>query len=211
MADCEKLIPTIIKWETGTDIRAGETCFEMFNRARKKGFANDPVDPGGATMCGVTLSTYRSYCVKQGLRQPGVDELKSITYSDWYAIFKTMFWDKMKADKITNQSIANLCVNTVWGSGPGYISYIQEILGVKADGIVGTITLNAINTQDQAELFQKLWDRRKRFFEQIVDRSVMAYERKIGRKATENEKLRYTSKKFLKGWLNRLNDFKFEA
>ena len=44
----------------------------------------------------------------------------------------------------------------------------------------------------------------------IVARSVADYERKIGREATERELLKYTKKRFLKGWLNRLNDFKYE-
>jgi hypothetical protein len=38
---------------------------------------------------------------------------------------------------------------------------------------------------------------------------VAGYEEKIGRKATEKELLEHTKKKYLNGWLNRLNDFKF--
>ena len=122
-----------------------------------------------------------------------------------------MYWDKMKADRIKNQSIANLCVNTVWGSGAGYIKTIQGVLGVKQDGMVGNVTLNAINSYTpQKELFDKLWKRREKYFNDIVARSVAAYEKKIGRPATETEKIRHTQKKYLKGWLNRLNSFKFE-
>lgn len=210
MANCEKLIPTILKWETGTDIRPGETPFEMFNRARKKGFANDPVDPGGATMCGIILDTYKSYCKKKHLPVPGVEELKAIRYSEWFDIFKTMFWDRMKADQIENQSVANLCVNTIWGSGPGYIKVIQKTAGAYPDGIVGPKTIQAINGQDQHLLFNKLWNRRKKFFEDIVAEDIRRYENKVGRHASEYEKKRYTKYKFLKGWMNRLNDFQFE-
>ena len=35
----------------------------------------------------------------------------------------------MQADDIANQSIANLCVNTVWGTGPKYIKTIQGVIG----------------------------------------------------------------------------------
>jgi lysozyme family protein len=122
-----------------------------------------------------------------------------------------MFWDKMQADRIENQSIANLCVNTIWGSGAGYIKTIQKVVGVNPDGIVGPITLKAINENPHPDyLFKRLWERRKKFFEDIVTRDVTAYERKLGRKATERELLKYTKKRFLKGWLNRLNDFQFE-
>ena len=79
------------------------------------------------------------------------------------------------------------------------------------DGVVGNITLRAINENPHPDyLFQRLWDRRKQFFEDIVEKSVAAYEKKKGRKATEAEKLKYTKKKFINGWMNRLNDFKYE-
>lgn len=209
MADCGKLVPIIIHWEAGVPM-AGLPNEMMFEDARKKGFANDPIDNGGATMVGITLDTFKAYRKAHGKKTPTVRDLKDITYEEWYDILKTMFWDKMKADRIENQSIANLCVNTVWGSGAGYIKAIQGVLGVKQDGIVGNITLGAINGYTpQKTLFEKLWKRREKFFNDIVARSVAAYEKKVGRPATEVEKLRYTQKKFLKGWLNRLRSFKY--
>lgn len=209
MADCKKLIPTIIKWEAGVT-GEGLTNEQLFEKARKTGYGNDPVDPGGPTMVGITLETYKAYCKAKKKPMPTIQDLKSISYAEWFDIFKTRFWDKMRADEINSQSIANLCVNTVWGSGAGYIKTIQGVVGVKGDGIVGPITLKAINENPHpADLFQRLWNRRKKFFEDIVARSVADYERKIGRKATERELLKYTKKRFLKGWLNRLNDFKY--
>lgn len=210
MAKVEKLVPIIIKWESGV---TGEklTNEELFEKARTKGFANDPADSGGATMVGVTIATFKAYRKSKRKPTPTVKDLKSITYEEWLDILKTMFWDRMRADEINNQSIANLCVNTVWGSGPGYIKTIQGVVGVKCDGIVGPITLKAINENPHPDyLFERLWNRRKQFFEDIVARSIADYERKVGRKATNLELIKYTKKRFLKGWLNRLNDFKFE-
>lgn len=191
MAKVELLLPKILKWEGG--------------------FVNDPADSGGATNKGVTLSTYTTYRKAHGMKPPTVTDLKKITDAEVMAILKEFYWDKMRADEIRNQSIANLCVNNLWGSGTGYIKTIQTVLGVKADGTVGPVTLAAINgNPDQRGLFQKLWLRRKKFFEDIVASSVASYERKKGRKATEQELLKNTKKRFLKGWLNRLNDFQFE-
>lgn len=210
MATVDKLIPIIIKWEAAT-VGEGLTNEQLFEKARPKGFGNDPVDTGGATMVGVTLSTFRSYRKAKNGKYPSVQDLKNISYEEWRDILKTMFWDKMRANEINNQSIANLCVNTVWGSGAGYIKTIQQVCGVTPDGIVGKITLKSINENPHQDwLFQRLWDRRKKFFEDIVARSVADYEKKIGREATEAEKLKHTKKRFLQGWLNRLNDFKFE-
>ena len=83
-----------------------------------------------------------------------------------------------------------MLVDWLWTSGVYGIKYPQRVLGVTADGIVGPKTIAAINNYpNQKELFQKLWNKRKKHFESI---------------ATGNKK------KFLIGWLNRLNDFKFE-
>ena len=172
---------------------------------------NDPADKGGATNKGVTIATYKSYCKAHGMKQPTIADLKAITDETVMAILKEFYWDKMRADNIVSQSIANLCVNTLWGSGTGYIKIIQGVLGVKQDGVVGPVTLAKINQwPNQKDLFDRLWKRRKKFFEDIVASSVKSYERKIGRKATERELMTRTNKRFLRGWLNRLNDFKYE-
>lgn len=191
MSKVELLLPKILKWEGG--------------------FVNDPADSGGATNKGVTLATYKAYRKAHKMKTPTVEDLRHIADAEVMAILKEFYWDKMQADSIANQSIANLCVNNLWGSGTGYIKTIQGVLGVKQDGIVGSMTLAKINGWNpQGALFDKLWARRKKFFEDIVARSVQSYENRIGRKATERELLTYTKKRFIKGWLNRLNDFKFE-
>lgn len=215
MAQVYKLIPTIIKWEAGIDPakeeNQGLTVEQLFEKARRTGYGNDPADKGGATMIGVTIATYKAYCIRKNKPTPTVKDLKAITFEEWKDILKTMFWDKMKADRINNQSIANLCVNTIWGTGAGYIKIIQGVLAVRQDGIVGDITIGKINGWNpQGNLFDRLWARRKKFFEDITASSIAEYERKIGRKATERELMTHTNKRFIKGWLNRLNDFKFE-
>lgn len=171
MADYKKLIPHILKWEGG--------------------WADDPVDKGGPTMKGITLSTYTAYCRAKGKGTPTKAQLKAISQEEWEDVFKSMFWDKWQADKINSQSIANLVVDWIWGSGQWGIKYPQSVLGVKVDGQVGPKTLAAINNYpDSNVLFNKLWQRRKKHFEDIVKANI-------------------SQKKFLKGWLNRLNDLKY--
>ena len=113
-----------------------------------------------------------------------------ITNAEWDYIFKVGFWDRVKADEINNQSIANLIVDWCWTSGIWGIKFTQRVLGVKDDGIVGKKTLSAINNYpNQKELFEKLWNRRKKHFEDLAK--------------THNRA------KFLNGWLNRLSAFKY--
>lgn len=166
MASYKKLKPIVLKWEGG--------------------WANDPNDAGGCTMKGVTIGTYRAYFGKSKTCK----DLRNITDSQWDSIFIQKYWNKWSGDAIKNQSIANLLVDWLWTSGVYGIKYPQQVLGVSADGVVGPKTIAAINNYpNQKELFQKLWNRRKKHFEAIGK----------GKNA-----------KFLKGWLNRLNDFKFE-
>ena len=186
MAQFDVIIPFFLKWEAGLGRHALKLPLEqMFDEARKTGFGNDPDDLGGATMCGVTLATYRTYCRDKLLPTPGVKELKAIPYAQWREIAKSMFWDMWKADEIVSQPVANILVDWVWSSGSNGIKIPQQMLGVKADGVVGPKTIAALNRQNPREFFYKLKERRKKFLEDIVAKSP-------------------GQKKFLKGWLNRL-------
>jgi len=171
MAKSEKLVPIIRKWEGG--------------------YSSDPTDLGnngtGCTNSGITLTTFRKY---YGSKMT-CKNLRMMATSQWNYIFKKGYWDKWKADEIESQSIANLLVDWYWNSGTYGIKYPQEILGVVADGIVGKKTIGAINGyKDKKELFTKLWERRKKHYEDIVKRNP-------------------SQKKFMKGWMNRLNSFTF--
>lgn len=171
MADVNKLAPIIFKWEGG--------------------FVNDPIDKGGATNKGVTIATWKQCGYdKDGDGDIDIDDLKKLNLSDATIVLKKYYWDRWKADQIKNQSIANILVDWVWGSGVHGIKIPQRLLGVVSDGIVGNKTIEAINNAEQSELFKKIWLARKEFLNGIVQRNP-------------------SQQRFIKGWLNRLNDFKF--
>lgn len=156
------------------------------------GFVNDPDDLGGATNKGVTLGTYKQYKKGKGLPEPTVEDLKNISDEEWTEIFKKMYWDRWKADCINNQSIANILVDFCWASGVNGIKRPQKILGVTVDGIVGDKTIAALNAMDPMSLFFKIKNDRIKYIDEIC-------------------KARPTNKKYKKGWMNRINKFKFEA
>lgn len=191
MARVESIVPFILKWETGTT-GIGLTNEQLFEKAKLKGFANDPDDLGGATMCGVTLATFTEYCRRKGYPRPTIVRLKAITYKEWLEILKTMFWDKWKADQINNESIALILVDWVWGSGKYGITIPQKAIGVTADGIVGPKTIAAVNAKDPKQLFD------------LIRKERLAYIERICRS-------RPTNLKYKRGWLNRLNDIKFKG
>ena len=190
MADVEKLIPHIIKWEAGIAQRQGESLYSLFERAKKSGLANDKDDLGGLTMVGVTYGTFEAYCRKKRI-EPTPFKLQTIDYSDWLDILKTLYWDRWKADEINNQSVANILVDCVWASGVHGIKRPQQLLGVTADGIVGKNTLKAVNEYDSEELFAGIVFDREQFIDEIV-------------------RARPRNAKFKQGWLNRIRDFRYE-
>lgn len=155
------------------------------------GYVNDPCDAGGATNKGVTIATWK----RQGYDKNGdgvidVKDLKLITDSDACSILKKNYWDRWCADSIEDQSIANTLVDWVWGSGCYGIKIPQQMLNVTADGIVGPKTIRALNEQDPKEFFDKLSSRRRAYLESIC-------------------KTRPANRKFLKGWLRRLDSIQY--
>ena len=190
MANVEKIVPFIIQFEAGVN-PAGLTGEKLFEKARKTGYANDPDDLGGATMVGVTIATYKEYCRKKGYPVPTIDRLRNMTYAQWLDILKTMFWDRWQADKIANQSVAEILVDWVWASGKYGITIPQQVLGVTVDGVVGPKTLAALNKQNPAQFFARIVAERKAYIDRICAS-------------------RPVNNKYKRGWLNRLNAIKFQ-
>lgn len=168
MADYRKLKPFILRWEGG--------------------YINDQADLGKQTNKGVTLSTYRSVFGKNKT----VSDLKKITDEQWEFIFKKFYWDKWKADNINDQNVANILVDWLWCSGSYGIKIPQRVLGVSADGIVGSKTIAAINARYGRELFDTIKQERKGFIDRICQ-------------------TRPQNRKFKNGWLNRINSLAYET
>lgn len=168
MANIDKLIPFILYYEAGLSRDKLEgTNEEIFRRAAKTGFANDPDDRGGMTLCGVTYSTYCFWCGRKGLA-PKLSAFHQMDFATWRAILKELYWDRWKADRIQSQPIADILVDWVWASGTIGVKWPQRLLGVKADGMVGSQTLGAVNAANPETLFSQLHEDRITFVEALV-------------------------------------------
>lgn len=185
MAVAEILVPFILSWEGG--------------------FSDNINDRGGPTNKGITFKTYESV-FGSGVT---VSDLRRISDEQWMHVFKIYVWNMWKADEIISQSLANILVDWIWASGNGVIKIVQGLLGLKQDGIVGEKTVSAINGEDMEDLFGEIMTLRKIYINNIVDRSVRAYENKIGREATPEEKMEKTQMQFRSGWMNRINSIGF--
>lgn len=183
MADFENIIPFILHFAAGVKPQYFSLPLSrQFEIARLSGWSDDPDDPGGATMIDVTLKTYTAYRSSHSISVTSKTDLRNITFEDWKDILKSRFWDLWKADDIKSQGLANILVDWVWASGPKSIRAAQKIIGVKTDGVVGPVTLSALNQQKPEELFMKLYHARKQYYKRCKG-----------------------AWKYLKGWLRRLD------
>ena len=132
MASFDKYAPRLKKWEGA--------------------FVDHPADAGGATMYGVTLTTFRMLFGEDKT----VADLKAMTEAQWRQIMKGYFWDKCWGDMIVSQPVAEIIVDWCINSGMGMLRKIQAIVGTKVDGISGPKTVNAINGYNQQVLHYKI-------------------------------------------------------
>jgi len=173
MANIEPLAKKIFKWEGG--------C------------SNDPMDKGGATNMGVTISTWKQVGYdKDGDKDIDVDDLCLLTREDATMVLRLFYWNRWWADELLSQSIAEILVDWLWCSGKWGIVIPQRILGLDEDGIVGRYTLAAVNTSDPKILHKRLFDQRLAFIRRIIQRDP-------------------SQKRFERGWIRRLNDFTYQS
>lgn len=162
--------------------------YGIFCRSWEGGWSNHPNDKGGATMKGVTYTTFCAYRKAKGLKQPTLLDLKNISDKEWNSVLRWHTWDRIKCDQYQSQWVAYLLADCVWMSGNGYIKRVQKLYGLVADGIVGPKTLAKLNSLDQSSVFHTLWNQRKNFLQGIA----------TGKNSV-----------FLTGWMRRLNSVQY--
>lgn len=112
------------------------------------GYVNHPRDPGGATNKGVTQRVYDGYRGRIGKPRRSV---RHITSSEVMEIYRSQYWNTIHGDDLPSgldYSMYDYSVN----SGPSRaIKDLQRLLGVKADGVMGNVTLCAIRSRKDIE------------------------------------------------------------
>ena len=122
------------------------------------GWSDHPRDPGGATMMGVTLATFRRW-------HPGAtkDDLRAISNADLEKIYRVGYWNPARAEELpagVDLSVFDFGVN----SGVSRASkHLQAVSGVKQDGVIGPATISAVNKMDAASVVKAVCARRLSF------------------------------------------------
>ena len=127
------------------------------------GWADHPADPGGATMKGVTLMTYRRHFGQD----KGKDDLRNISDEELGQIYRSGYWDACHCDELpsgVDYAVFDAAVN----SGPGQgAKWLQFAVGAKQDGGIGPKTLARLEDHAPIEVIEAMCDRRLAFLRNL--------------------------------------------
>jgi lysozyme family protein len=142
------------------------------------GYINDPIDSGGETKHGISKRSY-----------PNLD-IKNLTLDQAKEIYFRDFWVKAKCEQIENDDVAvkffDSCVNVGISQAVKLMQRALRAAGtqVTEDGIIGPITLKAINEAEGTDLLAALKSESAGHYRLIAN-------------------LNPSQKRFIEGWLNR--------
>jgi len=155
-----------------------------FTLKQEGGWSDNPRDPGGATMRGVTLATFSEWLGRQATKE----ELKAISDQQVQSIYKTKYWDTCKCDDLPagiDLVVFDFSVN----AGPSRAAKtLQGVCGIARDGLVGPMTLKALKEYSPTSVISDYNIARRDFY-----RGLASFQ------------------DFGKGWLRRVTDCDVEA
>ena len=146
-------------------------------------YSDDKYDKGGKTKYGIIEIEARKYGYKGLMKDLTLELAKEIYFKKYFI--------KNNLDKIDNEEIAlSICDWTV-NSGSWGLKKAQQTLNelgynLAVDGIFGNKTLQALNTVDVEKFLSLYHTKQRTFYNTIVKNNP-------------------TQKKFLQGWLNRVD------
>lgn len=115
------------------------------------GWADHPKDPGGATMKGVTIGTFRAFKDRDVTKA----ELRAISDADIATIYKQGYWDKVSGDLLPS-GVDYVAFDPAVNSGPSRgAKWLQKAAGVAQDGKIGKGTLAAVRASDPVALIKQ--------------------------------------------------------
>ncbi|TSE10600.1 hypothetical protein C1D09_014725 [Mesorhizobium intechi] len=127
------------------------------------GWSDNPADPGGATMKGVTLANFRRYVKADA----GKADLKRIGDDQVATVYRRFYWDAVLAAELpdgVDYAVFDFAVN----SGPGRAAkYLQVSVGVSQDGRIGPATLAAVKKRPAGVVIDQLCDARLAFLRRL--------------------------------------------
>lgn len=176
---------------TSTNVNQAFSIALKFALLWEGGYANHPADKGGETNFGITSAVYKQYRIKSGLQSRSV---RLITPEEVRQIYHQNYWFAARCSLLPSKLA--LC-HFDWAINAGTsraIKTLQQVVGVSADGIIGPVTIKAVNAA--VATHKEIW---------LCDRYNAIRESCYRRWGVGSQAV------FLKGWLNRLNALRGEV
>jgi lysozyme family protein len=101
------------------------------------GYSNNPVDPGGETMWGVTARVARANGYTGEMRYLARETAKDI--------YRKLYWDSVHADELPEPVRYPVFDASVNSGVVQAIKWLQRAVDVADDGVIGPITISAAN------------------------------------------------------------------
>lgn len=110
--------------------------------AKEGGYVNHPRDPGGETNWGISKRAY-----------PMLD-IRGLTREDAKEIYKRDYWVKPGIEKLPHWLRLMVFESAVNQGAQVAVALLQAALGVKPDGDLGPVSLEALSKVNQEKLLQ---------------------------------------------------------
>jgi lysozyme family protein len=127
------------------------------------GYVNNPADPGGMTNLGCTKAVWEEF-VGHPVSEA---DMRGLTPADVAPLYKRKYWDKVSGDLLPSgldYAVFDAAIN----SGPGRAAkWLQEAVGVTADGAIGSGTLAAVGAHSTEDLIKAYNDKRLAFLQSL--------------------------------------------
>ena len=151
------------------------------------GFVNNPKDPGGMTNLGVTKRAWEAWA--QGPVSETV--MRGLTPKVVEPFYKAQYWDRIEGDKLAaglDYAAFDMAVNS--GTNRA-IKYLQQLVGVPQDGILGPRSLEAIIAADAGQMAESICELRMDFLRRLAnfDTFGKGWQSRVGRVKIEAAKM----------------------
>lgn len=127
------------------------------------GWSDNPADPGGATMKGVTLANFRHFVKADATKA----DLRQITDDQVATVYRRFYWDAVAGAELPDgidYAVFDFAVN----SGPDRAAkYLQTVAHVTQDGSIGPATLAAVRAMPAGVVVDGLCDNRLSFLKRL--------------------------------------------
>ena len=127
------------------------------------GYVNHPSDPGGRTNLGVTQRVWEEW--KGGPSDE--EEMRGLTVEKVTPLYKKRFWDAARCDDLPN-GVDYLVFDFAVNAGVvRSAKTLQNVAGVTGDGVIGPLSIAAVNSMKPEVFINEFSDNRATFYKAL--------------------------------------------